>query len=144
VSAPKRKLEVAVFVRVEKAADRLLQRLAASLKPSGLTPAQYNVLRILRGAGPAGLPCGEIGARLINHDPDVTRLLDRLEKRGLTGRLRGAEDRRVVVAHILPAGLSLLDELDPVIDEFHRSTLGHLTVEELRDLARLLGRVAES
>jgi DNA-binding MarR family transcriptional regulator len=144
VSAPKRKLEVAVFVRVEKAADRLLQRLAASLKPSGLTPAQYNVLRILRGAGPAGLPCGEIGARLINHDPDVTRLLDRLEKRGLTGRLRGAEDRRVVVAHILPAGLSLLDELDPVIDEFHRSTLGHLTVEDLRELARLLGRVAES
>ncbi len=144
MSAPKRKLEVAVFVRVEKAADRLLQRLAASLKPSGLTPAQYNVLRILRGAGPAGLPCGEIGARLINHDPDVTRLLDRLEKRGLTGRLRGAEDRRVDEAHILPAGLSLLDELDPVIDEFHRSTLGHLTVEELRDLARLLGRVAES
>lgn len=144
MSAPKRKLEVAVFVRVEKAADRLLQRLAASLKPSGLTPAQYNVLRILRGAGPAGLPCGEIGARLINHDPDVTRLLDRLEKRGLTGRLRGAEDRRVVVAHILPAGLSLLDELDPVIDEFHRSTLGHLTVEDLRELARLLGRVAES
>lgn len=144
MSAPKRKLEVAVFVRVEKAADRLLQRLAAALKPSGLTPAQYNVLRILRGAGPAGLPCGEIGARLINHDPDVTRLLDRLEKRGLTGRLRGAEDRRVVVAHILPAGLSLLDELDPVIDEFHRATLGHLTVEELRDLAGLLGRAAES
>ncbi len=89
-----------IFVALLQAADTLGQEAEQLLKASGLTGAQYNVLRILRGAEPEGLPCGGIGDRMISHDPDMTRLLDRLEKRGLITRARQTDDRRVVKTRI--------------------------------------------
>lgn len=111
--------------------------MAQLLKVEDLSPAQYNVLRILRGA-PEGLTCGEIGNRLVTRDPDITRLLDRLEKRGLIARQRGGEDRRVVLTRIEQDGLELLARLDEPVRALHRGLLGHLGAERLRTLAELL------
>lgn len=115
----------------------LSHRVSEVLKKEGLSPTQYNVLRILRGA-PNGLPCGEIANRMITRDPDITRLLDRLQKRSLISRWRLAEDRRVVLARILPGGLRLLARLDGPVEEAHRQQLGHLGRERLETLAALL------
>jgi len=107
------------------------------LKAEDLSSTQYNVLRILRGA-PDGLPCGEIANRMITRDPDITRLLDRLEKRGLISRCRETKDRRMVMARITADGLKLLARLDEPVEEAHRSQLGHLGKDQLRALAELL------
>jgi DNA-binding MarR family transcriptional regulator len=116
----------------------LLSRLPAQvLKTEDLSHTQYNVLRILRGA-PEGLPCGEIGNRMITRDPDITRLLDRMEKRGLISRCRETKDRRMVMTRITPEGLKVLARLDEPMQEAHRRQLGHLGPERLRQLARLL------
>ncbi len=134
-------LEERAFVCLQRAADRLAGKMAEWLKPHGLSPTQYNALRILRGAGADGLPCSEVGARMINRDPDITRLVDRLEKRGLVTRSRGVKDRRVVRASITPAGLQLLKGLDRPVREFVRGMLGHLGVEGLQELIQLLEQV---
>ena len=97
--------EEAVFLELLRATDMLSRGLITVLKAEDVSPTQYNVLRILRGA-PEGLPCGEIGSRMITRDPDITRLLDRLEKRGLIVRSRQAKDRRMVMARITPEGSS--------------------------------------
>ena len=107
-------------------------------KPTGLSEAQYNVLRILRGAGGYGLPCTEIGTRLISRVPDVTRLVDRLEAAGLVGRCRISQDRRVVQVKITEKGLALLSELDEPLIQLNKKLLGHLTRNELEELSRLL------
>jgi DNA-binding MarR family transcriptional regulator len=107
------------------------------LKVEDLSATQYNVLRILRGA-PDGLPCGEIADRMITRDPDVTRLLDRLEKRGLISRWREAKDRRMVLAGITADGLKLLARLDEPVTQTHRKQLGHLGKDRLRALAAML------
>lgn len=107
------------------------------LKEEELSPTQYNVLRILRGA-PDGLACGEIANRMITRDPDVTRLLDRLERRKLIERGRDPQDRRTVMAKITREGLKLLARLDEPILQMHRRQLGHLGAEGLQDLKRLL------
>jgi DNA-binding MarR family transcriptional regulator len=107
------------------------------LKAEDLSPSQYNVLRILRGA-PEGLPCGEIASRLITRDPDVTRLLDRMEKRGLISRARESRDRRMVLARLTAAGLKVVDRLDEPVQKMHRKRLGHLGKERLRALRGLL------
>src|SRR6266851_400942 len=112
------------------------------LKAEDLSATQYNVLRILRGA-PEGLPCGEIASRMITRDPDVTRLLDRLEKRGLISRRRETKDRRTVMARITPDGLKLLSRLDEPVQAAHRKQLGHLGRERLRTLTELL-RISRS
>jgi DNA-binding MarR family transcriptional regulator len=117
--------------------DQLSRGLVPLLKAEQLSPTQYNVLRILRGAL-EGLPCGEIGQRMITRDPDITRLLDRLEKRGLIVRWRDAKDRRMVLARITPEGLKMLDRLDEPIQEGHRKQLGHLGHERLKALCELL------
>jgi DNA-binding MarR family transcriptional regulator len=117
--------------------DQLSRGLVALLKAEELSPTQYNVLRILRGA-PEGLPCGEIGQRMITRDPDITRLLDRLEKRGVIARWRDSKDRRMVLARITPQGLQLLDRLDGPMQEGHRRQLGHLGRERLKALCELL------
>ncbi len=96
------------FVALQKAADKLAVQAEQLLKSNGLTGAQYNVLRILRGAEPDGLPCSSIGERMISHDPDMTRLLDRMEKRSLITRQRQSDDRRVVKTRITTGGLELL------------------------------------
>jgi len=133
-------LEAEVYLNLQRTADALARKEAAVLKPFGLSATQYNVLRILRGAGKAGLPCGEIGERMITRDPDITRLLDRMEKRGLLQRARDSKDRRVVIARILRRGLDLLDELDAPLVGLQKTLLKGLKAEELRTLSELLER----
>ena len=111
------------------------------LKDQGLTDSQYNVLRILRGAGPDGLRCTEIGERMITRDPDITRLLSRLQRRRLVGRHRDTRDRRVVHIRITAVGNAVLQELDPVVEASGISMLGHLTQEKLALLIDLLEEV---
>jgi DNA-binding MarR family transcriptional regulator len=131
-------LEEEVFLNVLRTGDALLQREAEVLRIAELTFAQYNVLRILRGAGVAGAACGEIAERMVNRDPDVTRLLDRLEARGLVRRSRDAQDRRVVVAAITDAGRTVLKPLDAAVARVHRDQLRHMTRAQLETLAELL------
>jgi DNA-binding MarR family transcriptional regulator len=128
------------FLDLLRTTDMLSRGPAWVLKKEGLSATQYNVLRILRGAGQA-IPCGEVSKRMITRDPDVTRLLDRLEKRGLISRIRQTEDRRTVLAGITPEGLKLLARLDRPVQEAHRRQLGHLGPKRLQTLADLL-RVA--
>jgi DNA-binding MarR family transcriptional regulator len=131
------------YVALLRAADRLQGEFADWLKPHGLSPTQYNALRILRGAGPEGLPCRELGRKMINRDPDITRLVDRLEKRGLVTRRRGKVDRRVVRASITAAGLALVRGLDAPVSQFIRRRLGQLGLERLRGLAETLAQLSE-
>jgi DNA-binding MarR family transcriptional regulator len=131
-------LEEEALLNVLRTADVLLQRINTVLKPCKLSHSQYNVLRILRGAGPEGLACREIGERMITRDPDVTRLLDRLEGRGLLIRTRSEKDRRVVTARLAAEGLRLLEGLDRPIAEAARQPLQHLGEPRLRVLVELL------
>jgi DNA-binding MarR family transcriptional regulator len=135
---PFQSLESEVYLNLARTADVLQRTEVDLLKPVDLTGSQYNILRILRGAGPDGHRCAEIGARMITRDPDITRLLDRLEKRGLVRRARDTQDRRVVTTRITEAGLKLLAELDDPVESAQRQLLGHLTRTELETLNRLL------
>jgi DNA-binding MarR family transcriptional regulator len=129
--------EEAVFLDLLRTTDMLARGLVTVLKSEDLSATQYNVLRILRGS-PDGLPCGEIAHRMITRDPDITRLLDRLEKRGLISRCRETKDRRMVMARITPDGLKVLGRLDEPVEEAHCTQLGHLGRERLRALTDLL------
>jgi DNA-binding MarR family transcriptional regulator len=130
--------EEAAFLDLLRTTDVLSRGLAQVLKPEELSATQYNVLRILRGS-PEGLLCGEIASRMITRDPDITRLLDRLENRGLILRCREARDRRTVMARITPEGLKVLARLDAPVQAGHRKQLGHLGRKRLRALTELLG-----
>jgi DNA-binding MarR family transcriptional regulator len=130
-------LEESAFLELLRTTDMLSRRSASVLKTEDLTSTQYNVLRILRGA-PEGLPCGEIGNRMITRDPDITRLLDRMEKRALISRCREVKDRRLVTARITEEGLERLARLDKPVREALRKLLGHLGQERLRTLMQLL------
>ena len=132
-------LEEEAFLGLQRTASLLLQSLGRELKGQDLTPAQYNTLRILRGAEPDPLTCGEIGERLVSPGPDVTRLLDRLEQRALITRLRDGEDRRVVRARITTQGLDLLAALDAPVNGMLGRLLGNLGQERLRTFVELLG-----
>jgi DNA-binding MarR family transcriptional regulator len=134
-------LEAQVFIALQKIADALAQEAEQLLKAHGLTGAQYNVLRILRGAEPEGLACSTISDRMISHDPDMTRLLDRMEKRALITRQRQKDDRRVVKTRITPAGLDLLKGLDEPVREVHKRQFQYLPAARLRTLAELLDQV---
>jgi DNA-binding MarR family transcriptional regulator len=129
--------EEAAFLELLRTADMLTRGAFGVLKAEDLSLTQYNVLRILRGS-PQGLPCGELASRMITRDPDVTRLLDRMEKRGLISRSRDNQDRRMVLARITPAGLKLVDRLDEPVQKIHSKQLGHLGKERLRALGELL------
>lgn len=107
------------------------------LKAEDLSLTQYNVLRILRGA-PQGLPCGEIASRMITRDPDVTRLLDRMEQRRLISRSRESRDRRLVLARIAPEGLKRVNRLDVPVRKIHRKQLGHMGKDGLQAFTELL------
>jgi len=137
-SAP---LEQRVFLALLKTADALSQKAEQLIRAADLTGTQYNVLRILRGAGPEGLACGGIGDRMITHDPDITRLLDRLEKRGLITRERQSDDRRVVKTRITPKGLELLKPLDQPMRELHKRQFRHMAATRLKTLYALLGEI---
>ena len=136
-SKPRTCPEENLFIELARTTDMLSRRLTQVLKAEDLTSNQYNVLRILRGA-PDGLACGEIGNRMITRDPDITRLLDRLEKRSLIERWREQKDRRVVLARITQQGLDLLARLDEPVQSTHRQQLGHLGSSRLRALTELL------
>jgi DNA-binding MarR family transcriptional regulator len=139
-----------VFLNLQKTADCLMAEVSELFKPHGISPTQYNVLRILRGAGAGcgggghadagakGLACGEIGERMITRDPDMTRLLDRLEDRGMIARERDRADRRMISTRITDAGLELLKRLDRPVLELHERQLGHLGKRRLNELLTLL------
>ncbi len=142
-SKPFDSLEQEAMLNLARTLDLLAGEMAIQVfKPAGLSAAQYNVLRILRGAG-EHLACGEISGRLVARDPDMTRLLDRLEKRKLVSRCRQQNDRRVVAVRITDAGLKLLAELDPKVLAAHRAQLGHLSETELKQLIALLEKARE-
>jgi DNA-binding MarR family transcriptional regulator len=136
-------LEQDAFMSIQRNADWLMRDLEEILEEQNLSPAQYNVLRILRTAGPAGMACHEIGERMITRDPDMTRLLDKLEDRDLLSRSRERADRRVIRTRISQGGLKLLRELDDQVRNLHRKQLGHLSEKRLRLLVRLLESVRE-
>jgi DNA-binding MarR family transcriptional regulator len=121
--------------------DLVRRRLAGVIEPHGLTLQQYNVLRILRGAGAEGLPTLEIGARMVEQTPGVTRLIDRLVRKSLCERERGPSDRRQVLCRITPAGLALLGRIDGPILEADRACLGELVPAEVERLIGLLDAV---
>ncbi len=129
--------EEAAYLDLLRTADVLTRGAIGVLKAEELSTTQYNVLRILRGS-PQGLTCGEIASRMITRDPDVTRLLDRMEKRGLISRSRESRDRRLVLARISPEGLKLVNRLDEPVQKIHRKQLGHMGKDRLRALAELL------
>jgi DNA-binding MarR family transcriptional regulator len=132
-----------VFVTLLRTADALSRGGEALLKPYNLSGTQYNILRILRGAGENGLACRQVGCKLISRDPDITRLLDRMESRGLIARAREKDDRRVVKARITEEGLRLLSELDEPVREVHRRQLRHLPAKQLQQLSKLLDKARE-
>jgi DNA-binding MarR family transcriptional regulator len=133
--------EQEAYLSVLRTADALQSSMEARLKAFGLTGTQYNALRILRGAGAEGLPCSEVGERMITRDPDITRLLDRLQKRGLVERARGKRDRRVVYGKITGAGLRLLREMDGPVEKRGREMLRHVGQARLKQLIELLQQV---
>jgi|SRR5271166_1663829 len=136
--------EQEAYLSLLRTADALQARVETRLKDFGLTGTQYNALRILRGAGPEGLPCREIGERMITHDPDITRLLNRLEDRGFVERRRAQRDRRVIYSKITAAGLKLLREMDGPVEKHSREMLQHVGQNKLRQLIELLELVRGS
>ena len=133
-----RSLEEEAALNLSRTAAILEHRFTQALKPYDITPTQYNVLRILRGAGANGLCRNEVGERLVRRVPDVTRLLDRMEEDGLIARHRETDDRRYVTTRIQPKGLGLLERLDREICAIHREHLGHLSAAQLQHLIDLL------
>ena len=138
VSAPP---EQRVFLALLKTSNALGLEAEQLIKSTGLTGTQYNVLRILRGAQPEGLACRSIGDRMLSQDPDMTRLLDRLEKRGLITRERLKDDRRVVKTHITPEGLEVLKPLDQPLRELHKRQFRHMSAARLKILSELLEEI---
>jgi DNA-binding MarR family transcriptional regulator len=142
-----RRLESAeqeAFLNVWRTQEILLSQMAELYKSHDVSVAQYNALRILRGVGTEGLSCQGVAERLVARVPDITRLLDRLESKGLITRDRDAEDRRVVTTRISRKGLRLLSSLDQPVLEAHRRQFGHMSRRELSDLNRLLDKVRQT
>jgi DNA-binding MarR family transcriptional regulator len=140
-SKPFQTVEEEALLNLARTLDCLEQPVHALLKGSGISRSQYNVLRILRGAGREGLPCGEVATRMVTRDPDITRLLDRMEQSGLVTRERERADRRVIRTRIARGGLLLLDELDEPLRELLRKLFGHMKKKDLETLVDLLERV---
>jgi DNA-binding MarR family transcriptional regulator len=137
-------LEQEALLSIERTAAVLMHGFADSLKSHDITPTQYNVLRILRGAGTDGLCRNEIRDRLVAQVPDVTRLLDRMEESGLVARERAEQDRRLVTTRITAAGLALLKKLDGPVARTHARQLGHLSATQLKTLITLLAQAREA
>lgn len=126
-----------------RTADVLRRRFEALFEPYGITTQQYNVLRILRGARPESLPTMEIAERMIERTPGITRLVDRLQEKGLVRRERSSEDRRCVLCTVTEEGLELLDELDDPVDAADREVVSMLDREEAEELIAYLARIRE-
>ena len=126
------------LLNILRTADVLEREAQRRTRGWGITSTQYNVLRILRGAQPHGLPCAAIGDRMITAEPDITRLLNRLKKLKFVRQRRDYHDRRVVITHISDAGLELLRQMDPAIERAPQELLGHLSPSEIAELIHLL------
>src|ERR1700744_5107077 len=133
-----------LFLNLIRPADHLTREFESLLKPLNLSPTQYNILRILRGAGEGGMPCKGIGEHLITRDPDITRLLDRLEARSLITRHRDTKDRRVVSTRLTAEGTKILKELDKPVVDLHRAQLEHLAESKITHLIDLLEEVRKA
>jgi DNA-binding MarR family transcriptional regulator len=132
-----------IYLLLQHVSGELVHELATLLRPAGITPEQYHVLRVLRQAGSSGTQLSEIAARSPAGDPDVTRMLDRLEKRGLARRVREAEDRRVITAKITSEGARLLDKIDESVALLHARQIGPLGERGMREIQKLLQALAE-
>lgn len=141
---PFRSLREEAVLNIARTEAVVREQLERVLAPRGLSMTQYNVLRILRGAGANGLCRNEIGQRLISRMPDVSRLLDRMESAGLVSRVRSTEDRRLVNTTLTKRGHTLVDELDAVVARTQEKHLGHMTRNQLRTLIELLTRARSS
>jgi DNA-binding MarR family transcriptional regulator len=130
-----------VAVALLRTADLIRRTVGRVLEPHDITPQQYNVLRILRGAGEQGLPTLEIADRMIEQAPGVTRLLDRLEVKGLVRRQRCAQDRRQVLCWLTSTGLELVERLDEPVDSADAEAVAMLTPEEQERLLRMLDAI---
>ena len=131
-------------VSILRTSDMLRRRIAAVIEPEGITMQQYNVLRILRGSYPKPLATLEIAERLIEQTPGITRLLDRLEEKGLVSRQRSAEDRRLVHCWVTPEGLALLERLQLAVDEADEVSMRKLDRVEVEALIDMLARIRAS
>jgi DNA-binding MarR family transcriptional regulator len=136
-------LQQEAYLSVVRTTSALTDRVEDLLKPYGISGTQYNVLRILRGAGESGLCRNELRDRMLTRMPDMTRLLDRMEEAGLVTRSREQEDRRMVLTQITPRGQQLLSELDRPMSDLHRDQLAGLTEQQLRTLIDLLTAIRE-
>ena len=136
-------LEQEAYLSLGRTWSLLEHVVAEALKPHGITPTQYNVLRILRGAGDEGLCRSEVMERMIARVPDATRLLDRMEAAGLIVRERSSEDRRFVTTRVSEEGARLLADLDDLIQELHREQFAPVNRRRLRDLIEVLGTIRE-
>ncbi|MGH9941618.1 MAG: MarR family winged helix-turn-helix transcriptional regulator [Pyrinomonadaceae bacterium] len=132
------------FVTLFSTADRVRTVLTAIIEPHGITGQQYNVLRILRGAGPEGLLTLTVAERMIERAPGITRMIDRLEAKGLVERERCTEDRRCVHCRITKQGLTLLARLDEPVEEGNRAAFAALTRQEQAQLVTLLAKVRQA
>ncbi|HUF35026.1 MAG TPA: MarR family transcriptional regulator [Gemmatimonadales bacterium] len=138
-SRPFRSLQVQVLINLLRTCRAVEESWVQYLKRTeGISQSQYNILRILRGARPHPARISEISERMINRDPDVTRLVDRLIKQGLVRRERDTEDRRVVLVEITPAGLDLLERLDEPVDRYVHAAMAGLSPAQLHELDALL------
>jgi DNA-binding MarR family transcriptional regulator len=135
--------EQEAHLSIVRSASVLIDGLEQVLRPAGLSLAQYNVLRILRGAEPDGLCRNDVRDRMLTRMPDMTRLLDRMEASGLVSRTRDTEDRRLVTTRITAKGTRLLKQLADAVAAEHRRRLGHLGRRQLQTLIDLLGVIRE-
>jgi len=143
-SKPFESLQSEVFLNLVRTTDALSRGVEDILKLAGLSHAQYNVLRILRGAGEQGLCCREVAERMVTRDPDITRLLDRMERRTLVVRSRDSRDRRIITVRITAPGQKLLKDLDGPLSEYNRKLLSHMDKGDQRKLVELLEAARES
>lgn len=142
-SKPFEAIEFTAFLSLQRTADVLMNRLMVVLKDYDLSFSQFNILRILRGT-PDGLPIGEISLRMVRREPDITRLLDRLENRNLVARSREDQDRRVVTTRISDDGLNLLKELDPKVEGTEKEFFAGIAKSKLKGLVGLLDEIRET
>jgi len=140
---PFESLEQEAFLNIVRTAAVLSDSFERMLRPSGITAAQYNALRILQGGEPQGLCRNEVRDRMLTRMPDMTRLLDRLEAAGLVSRVRDAEDRRVVTTRITSTGRQLLQDLAARVRQEHGRRLGHLNEAQLRTVIELMSRLRQ-
>ncbi|MGF1573405.1 MAG: MarR family winged helix-turn-helix transcriptional regulator [Sumerlaeia bacterium] len=129
-----------LFLLLLRVVENLTYGLERKLEEQGVTMTQYNALRILKGAGEEGLPCREVGNRMVKRVPDVTRLLDRLEKQELITRKRVETNRRIVMSKITPKGEELIQRLNPMTESFHNHSFANFNDGEVEQLIHLLDR----